>query len=413
MATDTAGFGKEKTGVGVRLVMVLFGLPFLAAGLGFLWFGGVSPLITSIQAQAWPQVTCTILESQVIRSSSSDGTSYRPHIVFEYVWTGTRYTSDQATVVKHSSDDRQGARKQVEAHPVGGTARCFVNPNDPSRAILDVSLPGLVWFIIPFSSVFVLLGGGIVLAGLGILPDPRYRRLHRKISAAKASEPSADNPIRGLPAYDPNERDYRTLMPEAGPVAKFAVILGFALFWNGIVSVFVYQVVRDFSRGDGSWFFALFISIFVGVGLLLIGAVVYQFLALFNPRYTLTAEPGLPRPGETVRISFRCRGNFRRLRRLTITLEGKEVARYRQGSSTRTLSEPFNQQVLFDERETQRFGAGTLTGTIPADSYPSFKARHNEIVWQLTVNGDVPRWPDVDSTYPIIVLPDNPHSHHE
>jgi hypothetical protein len=38
----------------------------------------------------------------------------------------------------------------------------------------------------------------------------------------------------------------------------------------------------------------------------------------------------------------------------------------------------------------------------------SFKADNNQIIWSLTVHGDIPRWPDIKDSFEIVVPPMRP-----
>ena len=67
-------------------------------------------------------------------------------------------------------------------------------------------------------------------------------------------------------------------------IVKLIGITIFALFWNGIVSLFLFS--------DTGVSGSLFMSPFVLIGLGAIAWTVYCFLALFNPRPVLTINPG-------------------------------------------------------------------------------------------------------------------------
>ncbi len=67
-------------------------------------------------------------------------------------------------------------------------------------------------------------------------------------------------------------------------MGKLIGMILIAAFWNGIVSVFLWQIVLSFRRGDPEWFLCLFMTPFVLVGLGLMAGVVYFLLALANPR---------------------------------------------------------------------------------------------------------------------------------
>src|SRR5262249_27861668 len=108
------------------------------------------------------------------------------------------------------------------------------------------------------------------------------------------------------------------LKPAVSPQLKVFGLLLFALFWNGIVSVFVFKVIDGFRTGHPEWGLTLFISVFVAVGLGLIGAVIYQFLALFNARPRLTLTPGTPALGDNIDLTWQLTGRTSSVRSLLL-----------------------------------------------------------------------------------------------
>ena len=74
------------------------------------------------------------------------------------------------------------------------------------------------------------------------------------------------------------------LKPSASPLGKLIAITFVCLFWNGIVSVFVWQASKGWRTGNPDGCLTVFLIPFVLIGLLLIWSVFHQFLALFNPR---------------------------------------------------------------------------------------------------------------------------------
>ena len=70
--------------------------------------------------------------------------------------------------------------------------------------------------------------------------------------------------------------DFPAGMVEIKTTSPFKALLGaiaIAAFWNGIVSVFVFQLFAEFH-----WFLALFLIPFVLIGLFIIGYAVMRFL---------------------------------------------------------------------------------------------------------------------------------------
>jgi len=195
------------------------------------------------------------------------------------------------------------------------------------------------------------------------------------------------------------------LKPQHTRLGALVGILFIAAFWNGIVGLFVWQIVVGFRQGDREWGAALFLSIFVLVGLFLLLAVPYQFLALWNPRPHLTLSHGTLRLGDRVDLEWRFSGRPSRIRHLRLTFEGREEATYGSGRSRTTAREVFRTLVIADTTEPMTIAAGAARFAIPADTMHSLTAGSNRVVWTLKVAGDIRHWPDVAEEFELAVWP--------
>jgi len=162
---------------------LLFGLAFFGMGSSFMGFMGIKPIVQSIQSTFWPEVSCTVIHSELLTSSSSDGTTYRPDIRVRHYYQDTPYEGGSYSFNATSSSGRSGKAKIVRAYPVGKQTWCRVNPNNPSQAVIDRTIPGMVWFVIPFTSIFVLIGLAFMLGSTGLTPKKwALSRNHRRVT---------------------------------------------------------------------------------------------------------------------------------------------------------------------------------------------------------------------------------------
>jgi hypothetical protein len=191
-------------------------------------------------------------------------------------------------------------------------------------------------------------------------------------------------------------------------VGKFIGILFVALFWNGIVSVFVFQALKAWLKGGGfmeRWFLPIFLIPFVLIGLALIGAVVHALLGLFNPRPVLKISSRAIPLGGSFGLDWTVSRGLGRLERLIIELEGREQATYQSGKHTRTDKHVFHTVPIVDSTQRQEIQQGHALVQIPAAAMHSFRAPHNAIVWVLRLRGTIRLWPDVEAEYELEVLP--------
>ena len=195
------------------------------------------------------------------------------------------------------------------------------------------------------------------------------------------------------------------LKPKQTRRSKLGVFALIALFWNGIVSVFVFQLVSAAQHGRILWLLGLFLIPFVLVGLFLVGVAVQQAMALSNPRPIITVRSSTIPLGDDLEVTWEIEGRLEKLRRLSIELEGREEATYRRGTSSVTDREVFAMIGVVQQLAPAIQGVGKGRVTIPERSMHSFDAPNNKIVWVLRVRGEVPSWPDSDDEFPVTVVP--------
>jgi hypothetical protein len=197
----------------------------------------------------------------------------------------------------------------------------------------------------------------------------------------------------------------RILEPRAGPMAKILAMIFFAGFWNGIVSIFVWQAVKAWRSGSPEWFLMVFLIPFVLVGLGLIVGIFYTFLAAFNPRPRVVISPAAPQLGTRLRLDWSFSGKTGRIDNLKIVLEGHERATYRRGTDTYTDREVFAALELVETSLEWEIPNGSTDVEIPEDTMHSFSSSNNGVVWSIHLHGDIARWPDVDETFELEIRP--------
>lgn len=381
--------------------LILFGLIFFVAGLAGSYFLLIRPLVKTWQAQSWVETPCKIISAKVGSHTSDDGTSYSVDITYEYDFSGRTYRADQYDFIGGSSSGRRSKQAIVSHYKKAASPICYVNSEDPSQAVLQRKLT-LKNAIGLFPLIFVAAGVWIMSRGM--------KRLKHN-GPAWLPQMKAGND--GLP-----ENEYAfaretfnstpqcvMLKPKTTPFGKLVVALLICLFWNGIISVFIHDVIQSFKFGHPEWMLTFFLIPFVLIGLVFIGAVIYFVMALFNPRYTLTLEPGRLYPGTAGVIDWKASGKANRIQNLSIKLAGREQATYRVGTNTRTAEHTFFEMELTETRDYSEIASGQIGFMIPQETMHSFEAEKNKIIWAIKIHGDIARWPDVQHEYQITVRP--------
>lgn len=393
--------------------LVLFFAIFGLAGAGFGIFGAGLPALQVLGARDWPAVTCEILESEVHTSSTSDGTSYSARIRFAYDVDGQRYESDRYKFSKFSSNDRGASQAVVDAHPVGATVNCYVDPGDPSSAVIERGFTD-EWVLGLISLPFLLIGV------IGCFFTVRSMRADKRAEAG-TSRPLRERTTRrdGRPRGERHDMDVAkasdsTIAMREDPDGdgglelesgsrrwtKTIVVLVFTLFWCGMT----FGLLVPEALGEGI-VLKLFAVPFALVGLLMVGVTIYQFLSHFVPRPRIGLHDRRLEPGGTMEVSWRFRGSVGSISKMKITLEMRELCTYGAGTNIHTDEKTVLTLPVSELEGRSRMERGDGTVEIPAGAMPSFEAHSNAIRWVLAVNGEIPRFPDLKEEYLLWVHP--------
>ena len=379
---------------------VLFGMIFVLVGMGVFCWLSVRPYIKTQRAKSWIEMPCIILSASVGMHEGDDSTTYSIDIIYQYTFEGMDYTCDDYNFIGGSSSGYDGKKEVVDRYLTMTAPVCYVNPDKPSEAVLQRNLTA--------GNAYGLFGLIFVFGGLAIIVGALKKKNHGGpdwLPAIKTNKEFRDNEYTFTQqTFDPKQESI-DLKPNRSQFGKFTFAIFFCLFWNGIVSIFLYQVYNGFKSGHPEWCLTLFMIPFVLVGVGSIGFIIYQFLALFNPRYTLTLRPGQLYPGTAGVITWNVRGQVNRIGTLTIKLLGKEQATYHEGTDTHTSNNTFFEMELFKTLDTPDIAVGQIGFAIPEETMHSFEAENNKIIWCINFHGDIAHWPDIKHYYKITVSP--------
>ena len=376
------------------MFVVAFLSIFVIAGIAIGYFLSFRPLYLAYQARSWTPADCEVISSRLVRN---DDTS-RPDIRYRYQIADRSYTSDRYNFIPGSTNDSTTA-DTVERYAAGRRFECYVDPADPTQAVINRDVTYWYYFGLVFCAAFA---GIPLIVGTFVL---------RRLPAMRASPQTADTPL-GARALDAGSIGTVTdvgpvvLQPTVSPMGKLITATIICLFWNGLVGVFTYFEIREFTTGSGGgWFMAIFLLLFQIIGVALLLNVPYQMLALANPRPTITLSRATLPIGGSVTFDWQLTGAASRVSRLTVTLQGREEARYRRGTDTHTDKHVFHSDVLAEATDPMNIERGSGTIRIPAETMHSFSANNNKIIWTLVVKGEISRWPDVDESFDVTVSP--------
>lgn len=375
-----------------RRVMVIFFAIFFIAGSAIGWFMFARPLLKIKASEDWSKKPCTIVSSRIKESRSDKSTTYKVDIVFKYSFNRVEYVSETYDFMSGSDSDYSSKRQVIRRYPPGRSTYCYVNPEEPSEAVISREFNSSWWFVL-IPIIFMFIGAGGVIGTL-------IKKKKRKY------------------IYSPDEEQYNgetVLKIKSSPLKNLIGITFFALVWNGIISIFIVEDVRSWQAGNIEWFLTLFMIPFVMVGIGTIVAFFYYFIALFNSKLVLVISNSRPQVGEKVILSWKI-FNSANIDKLEIFLKAEESATYQshgENENTHTRKSTFELLSVMDTTNKEAIHIGKTQFTIPRNTMHSFDAKNNKITWEIILHGEIKHFPDLKGEYPISVMPLNQESLHK
>lgn len=112
----------------------------------------IKPFLKVYQSRNWLETPCVILRSEVILVNSDayapQKNTYKIQINFNYIFDGQSYIGSKYNFDEKASLYHNRKEDIVSAFPVGLKTKCFVNPKEPSTAVLYRSPSPEIWFIL-------------------------------------------------------------------------------------------------------------------------------------------------------------------------------------------------------------------------------------------------------------------------
>jgi hypothetical protein len=370
-------------------VRIFGALVALAGAGGFIPFFAL-PMLRIHSAADWQTVPCKILRSQVVEHKGDKQDTYSIAISYAYDFGAIHYVGTRYDFWTNSSSNYDYRREIVDRLHPGAKTVCYVNPEQPGEAVIGRGFGPDVWLgWIPV--LFIAAGMAVVIFA---------RRIAQSTPV-----------VSDLPVGETRSGDSIILKDAQSPLTQFLIIGGIALFWNGLISIKVREAFFQPHPTGLDRFNQLLLIPFILVGIALIVCVFYQLLVLFNPRPQMILSNAALALGESSEVRWSFTGNYSRIRRLTIFVEGREEATYpnprptRRGPQTTTETNIFARIRVADLTRQADIGAGRGIFAIPPDTMHSFSAANNKTIWSIILHGEISHWPDVKNQFKLNVAP--------
>ncbi len=436
-----AGFGPK---VAVRIYSALFWLNALLLGGGLvgIYLGFIGPWLETSKPLGWVETAGTVESSDVVPPPVGRRSIQAVEVAFRYQFTGQDYSLQQRIELAPNAASglaRHLLRSQLAP---GSRVTCWLNPKNPSEARVSLRVvanqtpawlrasPSLMLMLVGLVGMYrsrsaasrvqpesgleldeapKLGSGDAPLAASGSVAETGNRQgtpPHRgSVQGPEVWSQSASSFNPGPESWEETVRS-RTFAPWPAQWVRLVLVLA------GIGVLIAIAVAMVPAGGFGGrvdspdwWdFWPLRLGL-AALSLFLMALCGYFLLAFFNPRPWFQVNSRNLVPGQTLEIEWRIRGRADRLQRLRFYLEGMETTFYRRGTNWAMKRQVFDRFVITEAVDADLIRAGRTSLRIPMDLIPSFDAEHNKIEWVLRLQGEIPRWPDLKESMPVLLLP--------
>lgn len=156
--------GSRRQKLGPRATLLVGGFVCLMA-LFVVGLGCLVPLYRQSAAASWVETPCTIVSSEIRRSTHKGRARFQPLVTFRYEVDGVAHTSDEYALTDVRSSDATRAQAVVARFSPGDRATCYVDPRDPDQAVIVREIED-VWMPLGIGSVLFCIGVFVVLRRL-------------------------------------------------------------------------------------------------------------------------------------------------------------------------------------------------------------------------------------------------------
>ena len=348
-------------------VFIFFGIFILVGvGLTYLFFG--HGFLKVRAAQQWTETICQITRSGVDAQTSKDSkgkssTSYSFDVAYQYAIEGKALAGEVYSPFLGSTGYAE-ARALADALPVGSATPCFYNPANHFEVLISRDIPRRAWFgLLPLLFAAAGILGLIISLGVG---QSKRRQVGR------------------------TGRMTRTAASRFGGLLTLLLV---NLVWNGLVFGIGFALWQEMQRRIGALFPLLILTPFALIGALLLAAIPYAFLQLFNPSVDLDLSSDSPQPGQPFSLGWTLNGSPSRVHKLTIELEAFTTTHSGSKKKGGNEEKKFVIPVVSTDRRAQ-FERGRAQITVPSGEELASRLGPGRVKWRVVTKLSIPFYPD-------------------
>jgi hypothetical protein len=371
--------------------------------------------------------TCVVLAKR-LDQRMSEGESprpvYHPSLKIRHAVEGRSFELWTYDAIPMYGPDQAANQAILDGFAIGATYPCWYDPDRPERAILVRGHAWVPYLLLVVPLLFLTIGGAGMRhrwknrAKAG--PAERLGRLERARGFAQTADSNPDTaPTLDLSGSPGSTLRYR-LPTSTTPKRNLAGCVFITLVINTIAAVGVAIVVGNrfglvWARSGPPWPLQVAIGLAALLGLAAIGVVItaaigeLMIAARFGPTIVeISTHPLVPGARFEIFLSQTARRNFTvNALRVLCVCEEESRGTGDENAATRT-SRVYEAEIV--ARRDLELQAGLPLELrsefrLPPGAMPSFKTADSQVRWNLVVEGDVPRCPNLERRFPIVVEP--------
>ena len=202
-----------------NISLALFGLPFAAVGLGFLFLSIIPALWEWHAMKAWQATPAQVTFAQLQTHRGDDSTTWEATARYQYEFNNQIYTGSRLGIMSGADNigswHQDHSRTLKKHHQNKTPITLYVDPNNPSQSVIDRELR---WGMLLFKSVFVIVFGGV---GIGLIVFALVSKNTKHPEQLKTDMP-----------WQAND-DWKNPIASNAKAGLWG-LWGFAVFWNAI-----------------------------------------------------------------------------------------------------------------------------------------------------------------------------------
>jgi len=148
-----AGLSKPK--LHTRIIALIVGILFGAAGIFVFVSEFLKPLSESQKAKDWVKIEALVLKSELV----SDGDSKNIELLYQYSFKGQQYQNNRFELSNAGRNfNTQAFKDTVGNYPKESLITVWVDPQNPSNSVYNRDMLITHWIVLPFSIPFITVG---------------------------------------------------------------------------------------------------------------------------------------------------------------------------------------------------------------------------------------------------------------